>query len=196
MKANKLFKTILFLFIIFFEQNAFSQDSTIVLVKLKKTNSAFEVVNGNALDTAIKNSYFQKYLFVDSLLQSVSVYDMDKKLYDGIYNNALTLFEYKKDTLKFIKLYDKNNRRVAEGFMGYWSIEFSYDNKRRIIMETYKDTANNLVKYYPNFDFKPPYIKYKYLAKNKCMRELCDNTKTVQFIDTCDCPKLSYKLKN
>jgi hypothetical protein len=79
--------------------------------------------------------------------------------------------------------------------MGYWSIEFSYDNKKRIIKETYRDKANNLVKYIPNIDCKPPYIKYKYLTNNKCIRKWCDDHNKVQFIDTCDCPKINYKLK-
>ena len=165
-KINNLLKAILFLFIICFEQNVLAQDSTIVLIKLRKTISGFEIIKENVLYAEIKDSYFQKNLYISNLLRSMFVYDMNKKLYDGTYTNAIKLFEYKGDTLKFIKLYDKNTHRVEDGFTGYWSIEFTYDKNGRIIMETFRDTANSLVKYYPNFDFKPPYIKYEYLGNN------------------------------
>jgi hypothetical protein len=193
MQVNKIIGFFFVLFVLFFEQNIFSQDSITVCVKLEKTTSGFIVVKDNVSCSTIKNSYYQEKLYVDKMLRSVSIFDPNNNLNDDTYSNAVTLFEYNKDTLKYIKLFDRNNHRVEDGFRGYWSIELSYDRMGKIRMETFRDTSNNLVKYYPNIDFKPPYLEYEYLDNNKCIRKWYDNSKNIKLKDTCDCPIYDYK---
>jgi hypothetical protein len=193
MKTNKILALLFFVVIgnIF---TSYSQSKVVRYSLLDISEGCLTVLKENVPKSKIKNHFYKKSTFIDSTLRNSSIYDNKGLLYDDTYSNAITIIEYENGLPKYEKLYDRYNQRIEDGFLGYWSIEFSFDNKGRIIQEIYRDKNNGLVKYVANIDFKPPYLEYEYTS-NKCIRKWLDNNRVVQYIDTCSCPILDYRLK-
>lgn len=192
-RKNKFLLYFIILIVCSNSSNIYSQDTTVLYSLIKRTDSGFLMLKKNIRVSEIRNNFSLKYLYIDSTLRSISFLDSAGNLYDGTYSNALTIFEYDNNVLKYKKMFDKSGRRVNDPFLGYSSIEFLYDNLGRIIKEIYREKNDSIIKYLPNIDFIPPFFEYVYL-KDKCLRKWLDNNNRIQFIDTCNCPKIKVKL--
>ncbi len=191
---KKLNKLIIIILVLCLESTKiYSQDTLKVFSILKRTDSGFVKVDEDICKSKTKGHFYETSTYIMDTLRSISIYNDKGELYDGIYSNSTTLFEYENGMLKFKKFYNRNNMPVEDGFLGYWSVEFKYDNKSRIVKEIYRDKNNNPVKFESNIDFKPPYLEYEYFG-NLCIRKWLNNEYIVQYTDTCCCPNISYKL--
>jgi len=187
-------KIILFLGLIMiglFPIKIYCQNTVIKYSLLKETDDGLKVEKKNVTISETKNHFFEKYVYVGHNLDSVCLYDKMGNLYDGLYQNAITIYEYSNNKLTFVKLFNKNRQRVENGFWGYWSIEYLYDTKGRITKEINRNKNNVPVKYNYNIDMVAPYLEYEYLTKDSCIEKDFDNNHKLIREVRCACPDTS-----
>jgi len=188
---NRIFLILIFLLI----QNteSYCQNWITKYTLLENTDGDFKTLKKDASADEIKNEFYLKNRYKDSLLISVSLYDKKGELFDDLYLNAITEYEYENKIVKYKRLYDKNHQRTEDNFKGYWSIEYIFDKEKKLKKEKYTDKSGNPVQFYPNIDNVPPIIEYEYL-ENACFEKWIDNENNIVNSDTCDCPKIKIKL--
>jgi hypothetical protein len=161
---------------------------------LESTSSEFSLLKKNATPAETKNHYFEKYVYVDGILDSILLYNPKGQLYDYSYQSAIIVYKYSGNQLKFMKLFNKNRQRVEDSYLGLWSTEYFYDQKGRIVKEINRNKNNTPVKYMHGFDMITPYSKFLYLNDGRCVEKDFDNDEQLIYEDTCACPHMETKL--
>lgn len=161
---------------------------------LEPDSSEFTLLKKNVSPAETKNHFFEKYVYVNSRLDSILLYDTTGRLYDYSYQNAIVVYEYLNNRLKFMKLFNKNKKRVEDPYLGLWSTEYFYDGQGRIIKEINRNKNNVPVKYLHGFDMITPYSAFRYLSHDSCIEKDFDNDYQLIYEDTCACPHFETKL--
>ncbi len=164
------------------------KDTTIVYDLLKQTDSEFILDKKEVDKNETQGKFYEKKYFINSNIVKVEQYDKKGNLFDHTYSQAIVIYEYDANNRKAkMKLLDKNKRPIEDGFGGYWAIEYSYDEKGRIIKEIAKDTLDNIVKFIPQIDMRPPIVKYSY---DKSKTHIKEFDETEKLIKEYDCEKI------
>ncbi len=197
------FTILMFLFNGCIKQNGTSiqRDNTVQYNLIKPANGIYEIVKKNVDKAETKNKPYEKKYLKNNKLIKLERYNSNNKLTDNFSVPAITKFEYDSDNrIKFVKYYNKENKKAADENFGYWSIEYVYDNKDRVIMELYRNTESEFLKVPRNLngeiikkDFLAPILAYEYLGdtlrikafdKNfNLLKEVVGNKPCVPFID-------------
>jgi len=169
---------------------------------IKPGNGIYAIVRKDVVKDETKNHPFEKIYFnKKNKIIKIERYDPKGKLTDDFFVPAITKFEYDSDNhVKFVKYYNKENHKAIDNNFGYWSIEYIYDHKNRVVMEIYRDTEFKFLEVPRNMngeivkkDFLAPILTYEYLGnklrikafdKNfNLLKEVIGDKPCVPFID-------------
>ena len=206
MKYNKTI--ILSLFVFIFLNGCIKQNGTIHNQKnnvqynlITPENGIYAITKKDVFKEETKNHPFEKKYFNENRIIKIERYNKEGKLTDDFFVPAITKFEYDSENhVKFVKYYNKENHKAIDNNFGYWSIEYIYDHKDRVVMEIYRDTEFKFLEVPRNMngeivkkDFLAPILTYEYLGnklrikafdKNfNLLKEVIGDKPCVPFID-------------
>lgn len=177
------------------------RDNTVRYNLIKPGNGIYAIIKKNVTQKETENKPYEKKYFKKNKLQKIERYNSQNKLTDKFSVAAITKFEYDSNNhVKFVRYFNKENKKATDDNFGFWSIEYIYDYKDRVVMEIYRDAQNKFLEVPRNIkgeivkkDFLAPILTYEYLGdtlrikafdKNfNLLKEVVGNKPCVPFID-------------
>ncbi len=177
------------------------RDNTVQYNLIKPGNGIYAIIKKNVDQNETENKPYEKKYFNKNKLLKIERYNSQNKLTDKFSVAAITKFEYDSDNhVKFVKYFDKKNKKATDNNFGFWSIEYIYDYQNRVVMEIYRDAQNKFLEIPRNMkgeivkkDFLAPILTYEYLGKNfrikafdknfNLLKEVVGSKPCVPFID-------------
>lgn len=184
------YKTFLFLVTLLFLSGCQKVDSTSNKISFETKYNLIEpatgiyvVIKKDVDEREIKDNFYEKVYFKNNKPFKIERYNSSGNLTDDLSVSAITKFEYNSDgKVKYVKYFDKENKKAVDKKFGYWSIEYIYDEFGRVRMEIYRD-ANNKFLTVPRDnsgniakkDFLAPVLTYEYLGNQLRIKALDKN---------------------
>ncbi len=158
-------------------------ESTIKYNLIEPANGIYVIIKKNVKKEDLPDNYYEAVYYNNGKISKIERHNKQGDLTDNLSVAAITIFEYNSDeNVKYVKYFDKGNKKAVDKKFGYWSIEYIYDEYNRVKMEIYRDADNkflsvprdNLGKIVKK-DFLAPVLTYEYLGNNLRIKALDKN---------------------
>jgi hypothetical protein len=113
---------------------------------IEPQTSIYKIIKSNVVFEETTGKYFEKRIFQNNDLVKIERYDDQENLTDGLNIPAVTVLEYNKNhKVRFVKYFNRFNKKAVDPKLNYWSKEIIYSNANTLI-EIFSDTTGSLLK--------------------------------------------------